>query len=171
MGNDLSKGKVLTVDTSTIKIKRLLGEGGFAHVYLATLLDVGSVVVLKRMRISTDDVDGINLARQEIRVLKGLPRHEHVVSFIAAQELEVNFSTGPEKYVNFDILMENCSGGSVYDEVVGFSKRGEHFPEARLLRRFREAALAVAHLHSQPIPICHRDIKPGWCSLMLPCIR
>lgn len=56
MGNDVSKGRVLTVDGTSIKVQKLLGEGGFAQVFLATLLDDGGGrdVVLKRMRVSVD---------------------------------------------------------------------------------------------------------------------
>lgn len=107
------------------------------------------------------DVDGAKLARREIEVLENLPPHPNVVSFLAASEREVQNPGGSERFLEFALVLEYCSGGSLFDEAAGFKRRGEPYPEARLLRRFRDAALAVAHLHSQEPPICHRDIKPG----------
>lgn len=182
MGNDVSK-RALTVDGSTIRIQRLLGEGGFAQVFLASLVDDGGRdVVLKRMRVSVDgeprgremhlvsgdsrsracvDADGARLARREIEVLERLPPHPNIVSFVAASEREMHGAAGSERYFEFALVIEFCSGGSLFDEAAGFLRRKEPYPEARLLRRFRDAALAIAHLHSQDPPICHRDIKPG----------
>ena len=92
-------------------------------------------------------------------MLERLPPCPHIVKLIAASEHEI---TTNEKYLDFALVLEFCSGGSLLEEAAGFLKRGEILPEARLLRRFRDAALAVAHLHAQSPPICHRDIKPGW---------
>lgn len=160
MGNDVSRGNVLIVDRTTVKVQRKLGEGGFANIFIATEISSGASVVLKRMRVSAEDTDGVKLARNEIRVLESLPPHPNIIGFIAAAEHAVSPPGSHERYVDFDIVMEYCSAGSLHDEVMGFWRRGERMPEARLLRRFRDSASAISHLHSQQPPVCHRDIKP-----------
>jgi serine/threonine protein kinase len=159
MGNTAAKGTVVHVGHRTAKIKRLLGQGGFATIFLATECTSGEQVVLKRSRVSVDDNDGILLAKREIEIFERLPPHPHIVRFLASQQHEE--VVGSDAYFDFDVMMEYCSGGSVLDEVAAFYKRGESFPEARILRRFRDALLAVAHLHACSPPICHRDLKLG----------
>jgi serine/threonine protein kinase len=55
------------------------------------------------------------------------------------------------------LLTEYCHGGGLVEELNRIGAGG--LSESKLWHWFGQICLAVAHLHSQPTPIIHRDIK------------
>src|SRR5690242_21897300 len=62
------------------RLTRLLGQGGFAEVYLGEHIDLGTMVAIKVLytRVAEDDVARF---RQEARLLASL-RHPHIVRVV-----------------------------------------------------------------------------------------
>lgn len=165
MGNAASALVKKTVDVGeySVLVERLLGEGGFGHVYLTECIqpDHGRKMVLKRMRLASDNDSGIAIARQEISILSSISVHPNIVSLISFNEHNERDMKSGILYTVFDLLIDYADSGSAHDEAVHFSKNRHIIPcEKTLLFRLRDTCLALAHLHSQNPPICHRDIKP-----------
>lgn len=95
------------------------------------------------------DQESADSIEQEIRVLKQLNGHPHVIEFCASA-----VSEGPGGRREYLILTEFCPGGVVVDEL---NKRS--FPLAQTLRVFYQCCLAVKNMHGQEPPITHRDLK------------
>ncbi|KAF6251318.1 kinase-like domain-containing protein, partial [Scenedesmus sp. NREL 46B-D3] len=60
-------------------------------------------------------------------------------------------------------VFEYCSHGSLEDWLLGRSgiTRGAQLGWRQRLQVARQVACALLHLHGQPEPIIHRDVKPN----------
>jgi serine/threonine protein kinase len=88
-----------------------------------------------------------------LRAQSTLPPHRHIVRYITSE-----FRNAPD-YVQVDILMEWCPGGSAVNKLKEAQEAGSRIPEAVILRWLRDVCAALAHMHSQSPPIAHRDLK------------
>ncbi|KAJ1361151.1 hypothetical protein KIN20_020341 [Parelaphostrongylus tenuis] len=86
---------------------------------------------------------------REIRILKELSGHPAVLRFIAAAQMKL-----PSAGVEFMLLTELCSGGSVADLL-----KTTRLTTGQALKIFHSASMAVCHMHERKTPITHRDIK------------
>ncbi|KAA1121104.1 hypothetical protein PGTUg99_013273 [Puccinia graminis f. sp. tritici] len=111
----LQPGTKVQVGQYVVQVEKFLSEGGFAHVYVASLVSPSSVegfpvtqnrFVLKRMAVP--DKPGLVEVRKEVDVMKQLRPHKHIVYFIEASASSIPASTGYEIF----ILMEWCPGES-----------------------------------------------------------
>jgi len=82
-----------------------------------------------------------------------LPPHPHVVRLIDHRVVT------DDNFTEFDMVLENCSGGAVIHEVLDASEAGHNLAEDIILARIADTAAAIEYLHSQSPSIAHRDIK------------
>lgn len=127
-------------------IHQVLGQGGFAAVYLATQVAVGREVAVKiDNRVLTTERDRRRFFR-EVNSAGRLSDHPHVVGLYDAGTLPDG-----RPY----LVMELCSGGSLANLV---HERGSLPPdEVRDIGQRIADALGAAHR----LGVLHRDIKPG----------
>jgi AP2-associated kinase len=137
-----------------------MNTGGFAHVYLASLVSPAQVdgfppsqnrFVLKRMAVP--DKAGLVEVRREVDVMKQLRPHKHIVYFIEASASSIPESQAYEIF----ILMEWCPGGGIIDLLN--SRLQNRLTESEILKIFSDTVAAVAHMHSQTPILIHRDLK------------
>lgn len=156
----LQPGTKVQVGKYVVKVDKFLSEGGFAHVYVASLVSPSSVegfaptqntFVLKRMAVP--DKAGLVEVRKEVDVMKQLRPHKHVVYFIEASASSIVGGTGYEIF----ILMELCPGGGIIDLLN--SRLQNRLTESEILKIFSDTVEAVAHMHSQTPILMHRDLK------------
>lgn len=138
---------------STYELLGHIGEGGGGNVFLARHLRLNKMVVMKAdKRKSTARPE---LLRREVDVLKNLS-HAYIPKV-------------------FDYFIENDTVYTVMDYIEGESldkplKRGERFPQAKIVEWAKELLDALKYLHSPihgdpPRGYVHSDIKPA--NLML----
>uniref|UniRef100_A0A182NCL9 Cyclin-G-associated kinase n=1 Tax=Anopheles dirus TaxID=7168 RepID=A0A182NCL9_9DIPT len=144
-------GQTVEVASVKLRIKRVIAEGGFAYVYVAQDVQSNTEYALKRL-LGTDKEECNNIIR-EINFHKQLSGHPNVVKFVAATFIDRTQSSNSQRRAEYLLVSELCKGGSLYDCL-----EQDLAPET-VLRVFYQATKAVAHLHSQPKPINHRDIK------------
>ncbi|EGG03720.1 uncharacterized protein MELLADRAFT_49432 [Melampsora larici-populina 98AG31] len=156
----LQPGTKVQVGKYVVKVDKFLSEGGFAHVYVASLVSPSSVegfaptqntFVLKRMAVP--DKAGLVEVRKEVDVMKQLRPHKHVVYFIEASASSIVGGSGYEIF----ILMELCPGGGIIDLLN--SRLQNRLTESEILKIFSDTVEAVAHMHSQTPILMHRDLK------------
>uniref|UniRef100_A0A2M4B9T6 Cyclin-G-associated kinase n=1 Tax=Anopheles marajoara TaxID=58244 RepID=A0A2M4B9T6_9DIPT len=144
-------GQTVEVANVKLRIKRVIAEGGFAYVFVAQDVQSGTEYALKRL-LGTDKEECNNIIR-EINVHKQVSGHPNVVKFVAATFIDRTQTANTQRRAEYLLVSELCKGGSLYDCL-----EQDLAPET-VLRVFYQATKAVAHLHSQPKPINHRDIK------------
>lgn len=124
--------------------------GGFAYVFVAQDIQTNNEYALKRL-LGADKEECNNIIR-EINTLKQVSGHPNIVKFVAALFIDRTQSVNAKR-AEYLLLTELCKGGSLYDCL-----ENDLSPET-VLRVFYQACRAVAHLHTQTVPINHRDIK------------
>jgi serine/threonine protein kinase len=122
---------------------RRLGEGGFAEVYEAEHVHLGTKAAIKLLKgeLSPQLIEGL---RQEARLVMNLdhPQIVHVLGFSL------------ERRVPY-LVMAYAPGGSL--DLL--HPRGTRLPLDTILAYVRQIAAALQYAHEQGI--VHRDIKPG----------
>ena len=126
------------------RILRLIGEGGFARVYLGEHIFLKTYAALKvpSMPLQGEELEGfLNEARTSI----GL-HHPHIV-----RTLECGVEGGTQPY----IVMDYASGGSLRTRY----PKGTHLPPASIITYVKQAGSALQFLHDKGL--IHQDVKPG----------
>ncbi|UCC72510.1 MAG: serine/threonine protein kinase [Gemmatimonadota bacterium] len=124
-------------------IKRRLGSGGMATVYLARDLKHGRDVAVKVLRPELTAAVGSDRFLREIRITAQL-NHPHILPLLDSGEAD-----GFLYYV-----MPYVAGGSLR----GHLSRGARVPFDVTLRIAQQVAAALEHAHRHGV--IHRDIKP-----------
>lgn len=129
------------------RVERVLGSGGFGHVYLAVDLQTNQQYALKEYLVT--GVSGKAQLEHEARVLSQL-RHPSLPAFQAA------FDERGRYYV----VLGYIEGSDLTDCIRVVRQRNEVVPLERILNWLISICEAVTFLHSQHPPVIHRDIKP-----------
>src|SRR6266516_8088913 len=142
-----------TVPSGTVlhgryRIERVLGSGGFGHVYLAVDLQKNNQQYAVKEYFVTGS-SGQAQPQHEARVLNQL----HHPNLPAYQEA---FS---ERGHNF-VVLSYIEGSDLTDLIRVARQRNEVIPLARVLDWILAICDAVQFLHTQRPPVIHRDIKP-----------
>ncbi|KAF9165750.1 hypothetical protein DFQ26_009432 [Actinomortierella ambigua] len=144
-------GTQIQLGQYVVILERYIAEGGFAHVYLASLLGgPPSTVVVKRIAVA--DKERLAIVNNEIETMKRLGQHKNIVEYMDSTMGKLE-GGGYEVL----ILMENCAGGPVIDIM---NRRLQHrLTEPEILKIFSNVCEAVAYMHYHDPPVLHRDIK------------
>ena len=129
------------------RVERVLGNGGFGHVYLAIDLQTRQQYALKEYLVTGSS--GKAQLEHESRVLSQL----HHSSLPAFQDA---FDERGRYYV----VLGYIEGRDLTDCIRATRSRGEIVPLERILNWLISICEAVTFLHNQNPPIIHRDIKP-----------
>ncbi len=126
------------------RVLRLIGDGGFARVYLGEHLYLKTYAAIKvpKLQLDASDLeDFLNEARRGV----GL-RHPNVL-----RTLECGVESGTQPY----IVMEYAHGGSVR----GRYPVGTSLPPLAIITYAKQAGAGLQYIHDQGL--IHQDIKPG----------
>ncbi len=124
-------------------LERLLGEGGFAQVYLGTHIHLHTPAAIKVLRTILNSED-IEQFRSEARLIAHLV-HPHIVRI-----LDFGFHEGQIPY----LVMDYLPGGTLRQR----HPRGTKVPLMIALGYVRQVAAALQYAHDASI--VHRDVKP-----------
>jgi serine/threonine protein kinase len=124
------------------RLLRLIGQGGFADVYLGEHLHLGTRAAIKvlQMRVGGADVAQF---RTEARTIATLV-HPHIVRVL---------DFGVEQDIPF-FVMDYAPGGSVRQHY----PKGARLPIASIVAYTKQMATALQYAHDQHF--IHRDVKP-----------
>ncbi|CAH8677961.1 unnamed protein product [Schistosoma rodhaini] len=147
-------GSSISVGHLSLKVKRVIAEGGYGIVYEAQDVNENISYALKRML--AHDKPSADLILHEVRLLKQLNGHPNILKFFSAA------SVGKEKMkvigTEFLIVTEFCKGGQL-DKYLPASKCENPLPSNIILQIFHHCCRGVQHMHSQCPPVLHRDLK------------
>jgi serine/threonine protein kinase len=129
------------------RIERVLGTGGFGHVYLATDLTTNQPCAVKEYLVTGED--GQEHLKHEARVLSHL-HHENLPKF---QDAFIEH----ERYY---VVISYIEGNDLTDILRMARQRNETIPTPQLLNWVLAVCNAVMFMHSQKPIVIHRDIKP-----------
>ncbi|KFY94134.1 hypothetical protein V500_03404 [Pseudogymnoascus sp. VKM F-4518 (FW-2643)] len=128
--------------SATVTVRRKLGEGGFAVVYLVWNVSNGEQYALKKPLKKPFDAG----AWEEEALIMDRINHKHIVSLL-------NSCPGPEPWLHLEYMPE----GSVQDKL----DAGLVFSRYECKQIFAQASDALAYIHTLDPQIVHRDIKPS----------
>lgn len=118
-----------------------LGQGGFGAVFKAQEPNTGTLLAMKRVKFTMEDLDDVT---KEVNIMNGLD-HPNIIRVLGSQVQDMYFQ----------IFLEWMAGGSVQDLLSQFGPMN-----AMVIQRYSEQVLSgVAYLHQ--FEILHCDIKGG----------
>ncbi len=129
------------------RIERVLGSGGFGHVYLALDVQTNQQYALKEYFVTGSS--GQAQLQHEARVLSQL-HHPYLPAFHEA------FSERGHYFV----VLSYIEGNDLTDLIRVARQRNDIIPLPRILGWILAVCDAVIFLHNQSTPVIHRDIKP-----------
>ena len=124
------------------RLMQLLGQGGFAEVYLGEHVFLGTYAAIKLLQVHLDDEEMESFLR-EARTLAGLT-HPNILRII---------EFGVENNIPY-LVMDYASNGTLRQR----HPRGSILPISLVLFYIKQIASALQYLHSRKL--IHRDIKP-----------
>ncbi|TPP64105.1 Cyclin-G-associated kinase [Fasciola gigantica] len=147
-------GSTVSVGTLSLRIKRVIAEGGYGLVYEAQDGTKGLSYALKRML--SHDKNTTDLILREISFLKQLSGHPNIMEFVGAASTtkDKQKGTGTE----YLIATELCRGGQLSDYLPA-PHQDRPLPPSAIIQIMHQTCRAVQHMHCQNPPIMHRDLK------------
>ncbi|KAI9302183.1 kinase-like domain-containing protein [Cunninghamella echinulata] len=162
--------ETIRIKEKTYQCTKLLGEGGFAQVFLA-LDENQQQYAIKKIRCKLGN-EQVKRAKQEIKV-HGLFQHKYIVPI-----LDTTILKDSDGYKVVYIIMPFYKRGTLQDNIEYYYTSGKHFTERQIYKLFKDIcyALNVLHLYNSSEqfkdgkeekedrnikPWAHRDIKPG----------
>src|SRR5438309_645464 len=147
-----------TVPSGTIlhrryRIERVLGSGGFGHVYLALDLITNQQYALKEYFVTGSS--GQAQLQHEAKVLSQL-HHPNLPAFHEAFN----------ERGHYFVVLSYIEGNDLTDLIRVARRSNEPIPIARVMGWILSVCDAVQFLHSQQPVVIHRDIKPDNIRIM-----
>ncbi|TMD68839.1 MAG: hypothetical protein E6I91_03640 [Chloroflexi bacterium] len=147
-----------TVPSGTIlngryRIERVLGSGGFGHVYLAIDLRTNQQYALKEYFVTGSS--GQAQLQHEARVLSQL-HHPNLPAFQEAFD----------ERGHYFVVLSYIEGSDLTDRIRVARQRNEVIPLPQIMGWILSVCDAVQFLHNQQPVVIHRDIKPDNIRIM-----
>jgi serine/threonine protein kinase len=141
-----------TIPSGTIlhgryRIERVLGSGGFGHVYLAVNIETNQQCAVKEYLVT--GTSGQEQLQHEAKVLSQL-HHPNIPAF-----LDAFMSQG-----RYFVVLNYIEGHDLTDLLRMARQRNTFIPIAQIMQWMLAICDAVMFLHSQHPIVIHRDIKP-----------
>ena len=161
-------GRILTINARQVLVESILGQGGFAFVFLVRAFN-HQRYALKRMYVNNQR--DLYVCQREIGLIKELSSHRNIVKYIDSSiqcVSSANHVQKPDADVEDDdaiyeilLLTEYCSHGSLIARLNEQRTLGvTTLNERTILRIFADICHAVSACHyRRPQPVLHRDIK------------
>jgi len=124
------------------RLMHLLGQGGFAEVYLGEHVFLGTYAAIKLLQVHLDDEE-MEAFLREARTLAGLT-HQNILRIL---------EFGVEKDIPY-LVMDYAPNGTLRQR----HPRGSVLPIPLIIFYVKQIASALQYLHSRKL--IHRDIKP-----------
>jgi len=147
-----------------VRIKKQLAEGSFGYVYLAQDAHTGEVYALKKMLCQTHEQ--LEAVKREIGYHREL-QHPNLLPLIDSRVQQQHPVPSSSTGIYAFLLFPYMPGDSLRDEIdkkilrpLATTGTMGTWPEAALLRLFRQTLLGVHALHEHKPALAHRDIKP-----------
>lgn len=129
---------------------RDLSEGGYAFVSIVKDTKTGDLFALKKVACDTPEL--LRAAQCEASFLEMLPPHPNIIQCYGSVSVQQCLGKTTTVYT----LLEFCPGGHLLDVI---HRTCCEFTLTTVIDIATQVVSAVAHLHAQPVPITHRDIK------------
>lgn len=139
------------------EVKKFLGEGSFAEVYLVKhnfLDDLRAMKIIKEPIIPTTNIKSIF---QEVMIATRL-RHENIISIFDAGIISNSRENNADDFAFF--VMEYVQGGDLEQYLNSFINSEILMPINRVLDLIEQILNGLNTLHMANPPIVHRDLKP-----------
>ncbi|KEG03824.1 NAK protein kinase [Plasmodium vinckei vinckei] len=141
-------GKIYNINGKTIKEDKLISEGAYSFVYLANDLNTNKTYTIKKT--ICQNKEKLEMAKKEINILKSLPPHKNIVQYFGSTIIDEN------NYKIVIMLMEYCERGNLLNI---YEKNKDKIKEFHIIKILKDVINGLNFLHTQEIPIIHRDIK------------
>eukprot|EP00164_Ancoracysta_twista_P005923 GFYU01008150.1.p1 GENE.GFYU01008150.1~~GFYU01008150.1.p1 ORF type:complete len:474 (-),score=126.12 GFYU01008150.1:131-1552(-) len=157
MGNQTScskpqPGEHVRVGDRALTIKKLVAEGGFSFVYLATD-SAGEKYALKK--ILAQSPEQVKAVEWEIEVCNKL-KHTNLLPLLDSGQRPHKKIAGAQ---DFFLLMPFYASGTVQDSITNREPSKAYFEESEVIAIFRQVCDGVKAIHDAGF--AHRDLKPA----------
>ncbi|CAF0888513.1 unnamed protein product [Adineta steineri] len=168
-------GKILTINHHQVIVEDILGQGGFAFVFLVRSYNQQKYA-LKRMYVNNQR--DLQICQREISFVKEFSSHPNIVKYVDSfihrvspintqkryyyNEGNGNDDTNDDDDAVYEILLltEYCLHGALITRLNEQRNVGITLNERQIIRIFADVCNAVSACHfRRPQPILHRDIK------------
>ena len=156
MGFDEVKRLIEEFFNGKFEVKKFLGEGSFAKVYLVNHNYLDTLMAMKIIKEPFNASTNKKDIFREVTLACQL-RHQNIISIYDAAEIS-NFEDG-KSHAYF--VMEYVSGGDLESYLNSFMENNMFMPLNRSLDLIRQILSGLDTLHSANPPIIHRDLKPN----------
>ena len=130
---------------------KMVGEGAYSKVYMATAKDTNDVVALKNISKEYTDSQYFQQEVEAMLYIQEKGGHPHVIT------LHEHFEDGD----CFILILDFIRGGELFDHLIETGA----YSEMDASRIVREVASALLFLHG--IGLVHADLKPEVCDVIL----
>ncbi len=138
------------------EVKKFLGEGSFAKVYLVNHNYLDDLRAMKIIKEPISPTTNIKSVFKEVMLATKL-RHENIISIYDAGIMSA-YNSGNNQDLAF-FVMEYVPGGDLEQYLNSFIDSNLSMPIDRALNLIRQILMGLNTLHLSNPPIIHRDLK------------
>lgn len=144
-GKENFVGKVKGALTDLYHVKGEIGHGSYGKVFQVIHKESGVRRACKQLAIK--QIQNYEKFTLEINILAKMD-HPNIIKLYEVFE--------DKRYVY--LVMEECTGGELFDKIIGLLENDTIFTEREAAKIFKQMMSAICYCHKEGI--CHRDLKP-----------